>query len=209
LRILLIFLLFLPSLSHAGAWPRDKGEVFLSFANEISAAPQTRYATGTSLYAEYGLANRLTIGFDGYLGPNGSPSETYLFLRFPLGNPGRPTHLALSFGLGQKSIPNPWGTVTRQKLARIGAAWGMGLENGWLSIDASIATTLDVTIDVPGQSGNIYKADFTWGMKPSNRIIFVWLLQTGKVPNGPPMPNSPLRSSGPTAKTTARNSKSG
>jgi len=185
LRILLLFLLFMPSSIIAGAWPREKGEVFLSFSTEIPAAPQTRYATGTSLYAEYGLTSRLTVGFDGYLGPKGSPSETYLFLRFPFGKPDRPTHLALSFGLGQKTIPNPWGTITRQKLARIGAAWGMGLKTGWLSVDASVATVLDASIDVPGQSGITYKADFTWGMKPSKRIMLIWQLQTGKVPDGP------------------------
>ena len=183
MRILLIFILFLPALAHAGAWPRDKGEVFLSFTNEISAAPQTRYATGTSLYAEYGLTDRLTVGFDGTLGATGTPSEGYLFLRTPLGKADRPARLAVGFGLGVKSIPNPWGTTTNQKLAKIGASWGRGLQRGWLAVDMSVAWVLDSSITVPGQSGTTYKADFTWGMKPSERVMLIWQLQTGKVPD--------------------------
>lgn len=185
MRIFLIFTLFLPAFAHAGAWPREKGEVFLSFSNEISAATQTRYATGTSLYAEYGLSNRLTVGLDGTLGATGTPSEGYLFLRTPLGKADRPARLALTFGLGVKRIPNPWGRTTNQKLARIGASWGRGLQRGWLAVDTSVAWVLDSSITVPGQSGAIYKADFTWGMKPSGRVMLIWQLQTGKVADAP------------------------
>ena len=185
MRILLLFMILFPSIATAGAWPREKGEVFLSFSNEVSARSQTRYATGTSLYAEYGLTNRLTVGFDGTLGPTGTPSEAYLFLRTPLGQLDHPTHLAISFGLGVKSIPNPWGTTSNQKLARIGASWGRGLKRGWLGVDISAATVLNTSITVPGQSGTTYKADFIWGMKPSKRVMLIWQLQTGKSPDGP------------------------
>lgn len=185
MRILLLFMLLLPSIATAGAWPREKGEVFLSFSNEISTAANTRHATGTMLYAEYGLTNRLTVGFDGTLGATGTPSEAYLFLRAPLGQLDRPTHLAIGFGLGVKNIPNPWGATSNQKLARIGASWGRGLKRGWLGVDMSAATVLNTSINVPGQSGTTYKADFTWGMKPSKRIMLIWQLQTGKSPDGP------------------------
>jgi len=184
-RTALLLLLFSPSIALAGAWPRDKGELFLSFSSEVSAHSQTRYATGTSLYAEYGLTHRLTIGFDGTLGPEGTPSEAHLFLRSPLGRPKQNAPLAISFGLGQKTTPNPWGTTTRQDTARVGISWGHGLPRGWLGVDISATRVLNSSLVVPGQSGTSYKADFTWGMKPSKRLMLIWQLQTGKAPDGP------------------------
>jgi len=186
LRILtLLALLVLPTMAQSGAWLQEKSAVFLSWSNSISTLPETRYATDTSLYAEYGLTPRLTVGFDGYLVASGSVSEAYLFIRHPIGKTDRPARVAVTFGAGIKSIPNPWGTTTQQALVKIGVSWGRGLKNGWLSVDASAATVISTSLDVPGQSGTSYSADFTWGMKPTDRLMLIWQLQTGKTVNGP------------------------
>lgn len=186
LRILALSgLLALPTMAHSGAWLLEKRTAFLSWSNTISATPETLYATDTSLYAEYGLTPHLTVGFDGYLGATGKASEAQLFLRFPIGNTDGATRMALTFGMGAKSIPNPWGTTTEQALAKIGASWGRGLEHGWLVIDATATTVLAASLDVPGQSGTSYSTDFTWGMKPSDKLMLIWQVQTGKTVNGP------------------------
>ena len=69
--LILVGLLILPVTAQAGAWLREKRSVFLSWSNAISTLASNRYATDTSLYAEYGLTPRLTVGFDGYLGGPG------------------------------------------------------------------------------------------------------------------------------------------
>lgn len=175
----LLFLVLLPVATQAGPWPREKRSLFLAFSNSISAKSDTAYATGTSLYLEYGLTSRLTVGVDAYLGPTGDPSEGYLFLQFPIGKTNRPSRMALSFALGQKSTPNPWGTTTNQSFAKIGAAWGRGLKNGWLAVDTYVTAPLNQP-DIAATDAMAYSADFTWGIKPSDRLMLIWQLQTGK-----------------------------
>lgn len=173
----LLFLVALPVTAHSGAWPREKRTVFLSWSNNISTNSETKFATGTSLYAEYGLTHSMTVGFDGFLGAPGKASEGYLFLRFPIGKTDRPARMALTFALGQKTTPNPWGTTTEQSMAKIGASWGRGLKKGWLAVDAYVLAPLD-------NSDISYSADFTWGQKPSDRLMLIWQVQTGKPANG-------------------------
>jgi len=183
--IVLLILVVLPETVQAGAWLREKGTLFLSWSNTISTSPTSLYASDTSLYAEYGLTPRLTVGFDGYLGSQGKASEAYLFMRFPLGKQDRPARMALTFGIGGKSIPNPWGSITEQSLAKVGFSWGRGLKRGWLAVDASAISVIESSIYVPAQAGTSYNIDFTFGQKPSERLMLIWQLQTGKTTNGP------------------------
>lgn len=183
--IILLIIVALPTTAQAGAWLREKGTAFLSWSNTISARSDSRYATDTSLYAEYGLTPRLTVGFDGYLGAPGKASEALLFMRFPLGRQDRPARMALTFGVGAKSIPNPWGTTTEQALVKAGFSWGRGLKRGWLAFDASVTGVTHSSIFVPQQAGTNFSADFTFGQKPSDKIMLIWQLQTGKTTNGP------------------------
>ncbi|GEM_PF-583926 len=180
-----LVLLILPASVQAGAWLREKKSLFLSWSNTVSTRSDSLYAIDTSLYAEYGLTSRLTVGFDGYLGASGKASEALLFMRFPLGKQDRPSRMALTFGVGAKSIPNPWGTTTEQTLAKVGFSWGRGLKKGWLAFDTSVTSVVQSSIFVPGQSGTSYSADFTFGQKPSDRLMLIWQLQTGKTTNGP------------------------
>ncbi|WP_456385585.1 hypothetical protein [Profundibacter sp.] len=191
--IALLVLLAFPTVAQSGAWLREKGALFLSWSNSISTLSTSSFATDTSLYAEYGLTKRLTVGFDGYLGASGKASEAYLFMRMPLGKSGgksggkssRPAQMALTFGMGVKTIPNPWGTTTEQTLAKLGFSWGRGLKKGWLGFDASVSSVVKSSIFVPAQAGTSFSADFTWGQKPSDRLMLIWQVQTGKTTNGP------------------------
>lgn len=186
IRVLaLLVLLVLPVPAQAGAWLREKGAVFLAWSNSISTLSSDAYSMDMSLYAEYGLTPRLTVGFDGFLGGDGVASEAYLFMRFPISKKQRSSQTALSFGVGYKSIPNPWGTVTKQTRAKLGFSWGRGLKKGWLAFDTSASVLLQTSLVVPGQDGTNYSADFTWGQKPSERLMLIWQLQSGKTTNGP------------------------
>ena len=185
LRILaLLVLATLPDPAQSGAWPREKGGVFLSWSSTVSVLSDTGYEVDNSLYAEYGLTSRMTVGFDGYLGATGNVSEGFVFLLLPVGKTDQRARMALTFAMGQKSIPNPWGTTTKQSLAKIGLSWGRGLDHGWLAIDAYATAVVHTSLQVPGQSGPEFSADFTWGQKPSDRLMLIWQLQAGKPSNG-------------------------
>ena len=119
------------------------------------------------------------------LAGRGKASEAYLFMRMPVGRKQRTAQMALTFGLGQKTIPNPWGTTTGQTRAKIGFSWGRGLKHGWLAFDATANILLRSSLFVPGQAGTNFNVDFTWGQKPSERFMFIWQIQTGKTTNGP------------------------
>jgi len=180
----LVFLMGLPTTAASGAWPQEKGALFLAYSSSISAGFTTRYETGHSIYTEYGLTRRLTVGFDGYLGPAGKASEAYIFMRIPVGKTNKPARMAMTFALGQKNIPNPWGPEVKQTQAKLGFSWGRGLKKGWLAIDAFaiIAVNKEIPTFAPAFTGHFnshFKADFTWGMKPSERLMLIWQLQTG------------------------------
>lgn len=186
--IVLVFLILSPGTAAAGAWPREKGSLFLAFSNTVSTNAETRYEMGSSLYLEYGLTPRMTVGLDGFLGPKGKASEAYMFLRFPVGNLERSNRFALTFALGVKRIPNPWGATIEQPQAKIGASWGRGLKHGWLAADAYVIVPLNTKVPVlatgfVGHHNTHFSADFTWGYKHSDRLMIIGQLQTGRPAN--------------------------
>jgi len=152
--------------ADAGAWPQPKGEAFLSFSAEF---PTTQgNSADRSLWLEYGLTPRVTVGFDGFFSGSGGDSTALAFVRLPIGQPAGATRLAVSFALGQESGSLESGRAQ----GRIGWHWGRGLDKGWLALDASATLTAGGT--APG-----LKADFTWGMRSRDRLMLIWQLQTG------------------------------
>lgn len=116
----------------AGAWPRERGTGFVSAAVRLawpgplsSTPPQPGYQT---VYAEYGLTDRLTAGVD--LGRSVSgQSKLVAFLRYPLPVRGD-WRSAVELGLGQ---------IDGEPVLRPGVSLGRGTQNahgfGWLSVD--------------------------------------------------------------------------
>lgn len=182
--LLLIMLIILPELALAGPWPREKRKLFIAASYALGRGDDGVYPAGNSLYMEYGLTDKMTLGLDSFLGQRDEVSEGYFFGRHPIGKTGGASRLAFSFGLGYKSIPNPWGTKTKQYLTKPGLHWGRGLQKGWLGIDVSVTHVLDSSIYVPNQAGTSYFADYTWGLKPRPRLMLINQLQTGKITNG-------------------------
>ncbi|MEP5154862.1 hypothetical protein [Planktotalea sp.] len=143
--------------TSAGAWPRGKGKVFLSYSSSLTwpdGRPLELPDIYGGIYAEYGLSKRLTFGLD-----VGSPDATRPnrlkaigFFRYSLSAPSAAHQFAFDVGAG-KYLGEP--------VVRIGGSYGKGISlfsrSGWMSLDAhmlvvpsSRATTrsIDATLGV-------------------------------------------------------------
>ena len=185
MRALLIALaLVLPAAeAGAGAWPRPKGETFLSFSQQVSTGARTLIdatqdiRSYASVYAEYGLTDRLTIGLDAGTGAGEDDrvGAALVFARLPVWSPGA-HRVAIDFGIGTLQSE----AQGRQTRFRPGLAWGRGFESrwggGWLGMESSL--------ELREPSGDVaVKADFTAGLKPNDRWMLIAQAQTGYYPD--------------------------
>lgn len=165
---LVVLICWLSGAAHAGAWPREQGTGFASAAarfvwpRDLSVTrPESTYLT---LYLEYGLTERLTLGLD--LGHSVSgDGKAVGFVRLPLARRGDWV-MAAEIGAG---------VIAGQKVLRPGLSVGRGLQGkhggGWLSADAL------VEIDQIG--GLDAKMDVTWGMALPRDRTLILQVQTG------------------------------
>lgn len=163
-------LILLATSAHAGAWPRAKGEGFastdarLSWPQDVAA----RRYNGTAqqyytLYMEYGLTDRWTLGLD--LGRSVSgDGKTVVFLQYPLRD--RPEGMKASAQLG-------FGKISGETIVRPGLAIGWGLENGWLTAESVAEIRADTGV-------TDLKVDLTWGLNLDNGSKWIMQLQTGR-----------------------------
>ena len=170
--------------AEAGAWPRQKGETFVSLGQQVSTGAPTLISATTdirswsSLYAEYGLTDRLTLGLDAGIGQGQDERvETGLvFARLPVWSPGE-HRVAIDFGLGTLAETD----AVRQTRLRAGLAWGRGIAEGrhgggWLGMESSLE------LREPANEVAL-KADFTAGWKPNDRWMAIAQVQTGYYPD--------------------------
>lgn len=176
-----------PGTAVAGAWPRPKGETFVSLAARYSTGARTLISalqdiqSYNSIYAEYGLTEKLTIGLDaGWgAGPGQSVTGALVFGRIPVWAPGE-QKVAVDLGFGYLDA-----TDTGQELRiRPGLSWGRGFESrwggGWLGMESSV--------EFRTPSGNTaVKVDFTAGLKPTERWMTILQVQTGAYPDAVPL----------------------
>jgi hypothetical protein len=173
--------------ASAGAWPRPKGETFVSVATRQSTGARTLIAavqdirSYTSIYVEHGVTDRLTVGLDAGQGrgPDERVDTALVFARLPVWSPGEHRVAAdLGLGLLEDGID---GTQTR---IRPGLAWGRGFESrwggGWLGMEASYEYRVS-------SGDSVVKADFTAGLKPNDRWMGILQLQTGAYPDSEPI----------------------
>jgi hypothetical protein len=140
----LFLLLVCAGPAFSGPWLRDKGTGFNATTVEIAPADPARSApypppypvdAYTSVYGEYGLTPRLTLGLDGGSDTYGN-SMGLLFLRFPL-HEGRTARMAGEIAIGAR-----WSSTELTPLLRPGLSWGRGVTlfdtAGWVSLDATL-----------------------------------------------------------------------
>lgn len=119
----------------AGPWPREAKAVFMSLSSEIDRDSNSY----TSLYSEYGLSARNTLGFE--LGhSNADETTALLWWQRALGGGDGPNHWSMSSGIGAV-----WRDGSTIPLAQMGGAWGRGFDSvpmlkrvpggGWLAAE--------------------------------------------------------------------------
>ena len=157
----------------AGAWLREPGRGFLSTTATLRQGdPDARQEL--SLYAEYGLTPRLTLGADINARP-GTSGHAMVFARLPLSRPGARNRLALETALGGHHWQGDWDPMYRLTLS-----YGRGLTTrsgilGWLAVDAAYERRL-------GMSDPIYKLDATLGRSGPGRIRPILQVETAHIP---------------------------
>lgn len=163
LRIL-AFLLVMAGQADAGAWPREKGEQFLSH----SVVSDVRGSAGdyTTLYAEYGTTERVTLGID--LGKFDTRVDKAVgFVRLPLAAPDDQSRMAVELGLGQADGRFVW---------RPGISLGRGLNlngrPGWVAVDYRALLRRRVL-------RSTLETDVTFGMALGSRTKAIFQVQSG------------------------------
>lgn len=173
--IICVFCVAMAGDLQAGAWPRDKGAGFVSatarfvWPRDLSTSkPESTYLT---LYTEYGLTERMTVGLD--LGHSVSGENKMVgFVRLPLPAP-QDWAMAAELGFGNiagETVVRPTLSVGRGISGRHGA--------GWLSLDATVEYGLGT-----GQSD--VKLDATWGSALPRDRKLILQVQSG-TPHGEP-----------------------
>lgn len=168
-----LMLLLCADPAQAGAWPKKAGEGFATVAVRLgwpqdlgdwtSMEPTQDYST---LYLEYGLTDRLTLGLD--LGHSVSGAgKTVLFLQYPILN--RESGPKVSAQLG-------FGVISGERVVRPGLAAGWGLPHGWATVEAVAET-------YPDDGRTDLKLDMTWGRNLARDRKLIVQLQTG-LPHG-------------------------
>lgn len=169
LWLALVLLPWCAAMAQAGAWPREKGQVFLSFSSQFEERDENginRQSYG--FYAEYGATGRLTLGLD----VNGDVlrmSKVIAFLRWPVGRADRPLKFAIEIGAGQVEED----TALRPGLS-VGRGFTLGQRHGWLNADLR-AILGGVTA---------FETELTAGLSVTARTKLIVQLQAGAPDQG-------------------------
>ena len=158
--------------AQAGAWLREKGSGFASSTvtvNRESEAGVDSYEASGSIYLEYGLTEKLTIGLDasyGYELTGMQEGSGIVFLRFPLGPTDRDNKFAAHIGLGTRYLAD-YMDGSFLPAAEVGLSWGRGIKVGdrwgWVNVDTSF--------NKPGSPAQQrFKVDATIGLGLSDNI---------------------------------------
>ncbi|MCM2561727.1 hypothetical protein M8756_04510 [Lutimaribacter sp. EGI FJ00015] len=161
LRLAVIFWLMMAGPLWAGAWPRGKGNVFVTALTYL-----TQNGTYSGIYAEWGLTDRLTLGLDVGHGVSGE-EKAVAFLRLPMLERLSNHEFAWELGLGE---------IAGEKVIRPGLSWGKSVElagrPGWIAVD-SVAEMRTETLATD------YKADLTLGLTVTDRRKIMMQFQAG------------------------------
>lgn len=174
--VLCLVLLFAPALATAGPWPREAGRTFLSFSSERDRSGN-RYS---SLYGEYGLTSRVTLGVD--IGQSGQGDLTALvWTQRPLDDGEGPNRFGLQAGAGlvqrdQQTLP----------LVQAALSWGRGFEDwlggGWMTAQILVRLTARpedaASSPIPLAGGfemaeRTAKSEMTLGLRPRKGLMVI------------------------------------
>ena len=155
----------------AGAWPRDVGTLFIAAGGNflLSDGAELPVYYDPTIYAEFGVTPRLTLGLDIYTADKGRVAAGFAFASVPLGDLTARTRAAASIGYGYRLNDD----TSTEALMRLGLSLGRGLDDGWLALDASATFGTRDTVWRP-------KVDATWGHNWSDRWTTTFQFQGGQ-----------------------------
>ncbi|MEI4231973.1 hypothetical protein [Roseovarius sp. D22-M7] len=171
LTLAVVLLLWLAPVAEAGAWLREKGTAFVELSGRVTEPDEYGfYGLDAGLYAEYGLAERLTLGLDaGH--DTLRVSKAVVFMRLPLGRETRQTKLAVELGAGE---------VGEETALRPGLSVGRGItlwdRGGWLNADGRMV--------LAGSGAMTLETDLTFGLSITKRAKIILQLQAGQPDTG-------------------------
>jgi hypothetical protein len=167
MRVILLIFSVLAPMAQAGPWPREKGHAFLSFGglSEIDETTGT-ISTYSTLYGEYGLTEKATLGLD--LGTDQRrSSKAVVFLRLPVRPDTHTTKIAAEMGFGVED-----GSAAIRPGLSIGRGYTLGKRNGWMTADSRTVLFKDF-------KDTLFESDLTLGLSATKRIKMILQLQTG------------------------------
>jgi hypothetical protein len=171
LTLALALLPWLATAAQPGAWPREKGEGFIAASGTVEEPDETGYYRQSfSLFAEYGVTGRLTLGVDAG-GDALRMSKAIAFLRWPLGSPARKLKVAVELGVGQVEEEN-----ALRPAVSVGRGIRVGGHHGWLNADTR-------AILFEGGAA-AYETDLTAGLSLGARVKAMVQLQAGRPARG-------------------------
>ncbi|TDK42152.1 hypothetical protein [Antarcticimicrobium luteum] len=160
----------------AGAWQRETGRGFVSTTGTLRQGdPDARQEL--SVYADYGLAPRLTIGADVNERP-GIAGHAVLFARLPLSRPGARARLAAEAAFGGHHWRGAWDPMYRLTLSYGRGSTTRSGATGWLALDAAYERRLGMNVP-------IYKLDATLGLSAPGRLRPILQVETAHIPGQP------------------------
>lgn len=162
--------------SAAGPWPRGEGNVFVSVRYEgridLDRLPLYTLHHGGSVYAEYGLSPRTTIGLDVYSDFDRTHASI-LFVRRTLTRGDAAHQFAVTLGLGTRAD-----AAGEQGLVLAGASWGRGFASRWG--DGWMQTDAQARLWESGDSA--VKLDTALGLRPWTDWMLIGQLQMADYP---------------------------
>jgi len=164
--------------ASAGAWLREEGAGLIYFSQEEVEDQETNASWGyTTLYAEYGIAPRLTFGIDAGKGEDDDDWKALMFLRTGWELGWLPGRIALEMGVGASGAPDG----TADSMFRPSVSWGNSFETplgwAWVNVDAAAEYRLGWSaVEAETRPGydalsfsEGYKLDLTLGLNATPR----------------------------------------
>ena len=162
---------FCATTAVGGAWPREEGTLFIATGGNfwLSDGSELPVHTDPTLYAEYGLTDRITLGLDLHTADKGRIFSGFAFVQYPIGDLDSRNRYAVSLAYGYRTDA----VRPDEVLMRGGFHYGRGMDHGWLAVDA---TATYGTADDTWRA----KVDATWGQNWDDRWTTTLQLQTGQ-----------------------------
>ncbi|WP_074737112.1 hypothetical protein [Ruegeria halocynthiae] len=172
LIFVLVFTLGTPA--WPGAWLREKDSSFTAISVTVFKEEDV-YKYKSSLYAEWGLRPKLTIGLDAEEHQD-LYGHALIFARVPVTDFGSAGRLAAEFGIGAHHRQYSTWAMYKATLS-YGKGIQTGLGAGWLAVDTAI--------EHRSHEATIHKLDFTAGLSSGRRLDPLLQIETSYVPDRP------------------------